>query len=189
MSVEFRTKKYRHMFKVFDVNSDGAFDEDDTIEVVNNLARTYHTSPNSPAFVKMLDDYRNWWKMLSGMLDADGDGHVTQEEFVGFWTNFVDQAQARAAEGDDTLRGMVAASGDMTFDFLDQDHNGEISLEEYTNWLKGWKVDTNYAACFANLDLNGDGVITRDEAGTLLQNFIFSDDPNAPGSLLYGTLS
>ena len=189
MSAEFRIKKYKHMFKVFDVNSDGAFDQEDTLEVIDHMAREYNVSHDSEPFIKMRSDYEDWWQMLGPMLDENGDGHVTQEEFVNFWTAFVDQAQAKAAEGDNSMMDLVAASANMTFDFLDHDHNQEISLEEYTVWLRCWNVDTDYAACFKSLDLNGDGVITRDEAAILLQNFIFSDDPNARGTLLYGRLS
>lgn len=182
MATKFQISKYRHMFNVFDTNSDGSFEQDDTMQVVAKMAELRGISRDSASYKKLHGDYESWWQMLGQQLDADHDGRVTEDEFVTFWVNFADQAQA----GNEALAFLLIASGEMNFDLLDSDGDGAISLEEYTHWLKAQNVDTDYEACFKTLDLDSNGSLNRSEAGKLLRNFILSDDPTAPGTLLYG---
>lgn len=184
MASEFQIKKYRHMFNVFDTNSDGGFDKDDTMQVVARMAELRGISSDSPEYIRLRSDYESWWQMLGAQLDADHDGRVTEDEFVSFWVVFADQAQA----GNEALASLLVASGEMNFDLLDTNRDGAISLEEYTDWLKAQSVETDYEACFKTLDLDGDGILNRYEAGMLLRNYILSDDPDAPGNLLYGNI-
>jgi Ca2+-binding EF-hand superfamily protein len=184
MASEFQIKKYRHMFDAFDTTSDGSFDQNDTMQVVAKMAELRGIAADSPQYTKLRGDYESWWQMLGAQLDADHDGRVTQEEFVSFWVVFADHAQA----GNEALASLLIASGEMNFDLLDSNSDGEISLEEYTDWLKAQNIDTDYEACFGSLDLNNDGILNRDEAGMLLRNFILSDNPEAPGNLLYGNI-
>jgi len=185
MASEFQIKKYKHMFNVFDTNSDGGFDQNDTMQVVANMAELRGISTDSPRYTKLRGDYESWWQMLGNQLDADHDGRVSEDEFVSFWVNFADHALG----GNEALADLLVASGQLNFDLLDTDGDSAISLEEYTDWLKAQNVETDYEACFNSLDLNSDGALNRIEAGKLLRNFILSDDPDAPGNLLYGEIS
>lgn len=184
MASEFQIKKYKHMFKAFDTNSDGGFDRNDTMQVVAKMAELRGISTDSPQYMKLRSDYESWWQMLGEQLDADHDGWVTEDEFLSFWVNFADQAQA----GNELFANLLIASGEMNFDLLDANGDGAITLEEYTDWLKAQNIDTDYETCFKSLNLDSDDMLNRDEAGMLLKNFILSDDPDAPGNLLYGNI-
>lgn len=184
MASEFQIKKYRHMFNVFDTNSDGGVDENDTMQVVAKMAELRGIPTDSPQYKKLRGDYQAWWQMLGQQLDADHDGRVTEDEFVTFWANFADIARA----GNELFANLLVASGETNFDLLDTNGDGTISLEEYTDWLKAQSVETDFETCFNSLDLDRDGLLQRDEAGAMLRNFILSDDPDASGNLLYGII-
>jgi len=170
------------MFDVFDTNSDGSVDQNDTMEVVTKMAKLRGIPTDSTSYKKLRADYLAWWQMLGSQLDADHDGRVTQDEFVTFWENFADLANA----GNENLVKLLLASGEMNFDLLDSNEDGVISLEEYSDWLIAQNVDTDFEACFKSLDLDSNGSLNRDEAGAMLKNFILSSNPDAPGNLLYG---
>jgi Ca2+-binding EF-hand superfamily protein len=100
--------------------------------------------------------------------DADGDGRITKEEYRDYFqrrvTTKADATLASAKTGGDPLvRGGPAGGKPKPgaglpewFTTLDTDKDGQIALFE---WRKGGRP----VATFAEMDLNSDGFITRDE--------------------------
>ncbi len=75
------------------------------------------------------------------------------------------------------------------FNIVDADGNGEISLAEYKDILVAWggkEKEKEAASCFEKLDLNGDGIISKDEFVKNLKEYWLSNDPEVPGNYLYG---
>ena len=67
------------------------------------------------------------------------------------------------------------------------DGDGVIGKDEYRQYLTSSKIDPSVAdETFAKLDTDGDGHLTRDEWEQLFLDFFLSDDPDAPGSWLWG---
>jgi len=79
---------------------------------------------------------------LFDLLDQDKNGELTQEELNGFG-RAVNELQLKSTGGVNTASA---------FDKLDKDHDGKITPEEANN-----------PALFRSLDLNKDGVVTREE--------------------------
>lgn len=96
--------------------------------------------------------------------DADANGRVTKEEYRAFFKRTVaTKAEALAAKNGDTARadpkgakGKPGAALPTWFAALDADGDNQVSLFE---WRKGGKP----VALFNEMDLNGDGLLTRDE--------------------------
>ena len=73
------------------------------------------------------------------------------------------------------------------FEATDQNHDGRISAEEYHQLIEAWNgVDTDTDAVFPLLDLNHDGHVSREEFTELWSQFWAGDDPDAPGTWVFG---
>ncbi len=96
--------------------------------------------------------------------DADANGRVSKEEYRAYFKRTVaTKAEALAAKSGDTARtdakGAKGKGGPALptwFAAFDADGDGQVSLFE---WRKGGKPLT----AFNEMDLNGDGLLTRDE--------------------------
>jgi len=95
--------------------------------------------------------------------DADANGRITKAEYRAFFKRTVaTKAEAIAAKTGDTARadpkGAKGKLGALPtwFAALDTDGDNQVALFE---WRKGGKP----VALFTEMDLNGDGLLTRDE--------------------------
>jgi len=60
--------------------------------------------------------------------------------------------------------------------------------EEYAAWLAAWGAEGHEEA-FQRLDRGDKGFLTEEDLIVAVHEFYLSEDPNAPGNVLYGTLS
>lgn len=137
------------LFDRYDENHDGFIDEDEW-----NRARS-----------RMAGGGMRFGEMLLKVLDADKDGKVSREEFAKIVALFDLLDQDKNGElSQEELNGFGRALNEAqlkptggvntasAFDKLDKDHDGKITPEEANN-----------PALFKSLDLNKDGVVTREE--------------------------
>jgi Ca2+-binding EF-hand superfamily protein len=107
------------------------------------------------------------------LADRDGDGRLSEEEFVAFLAM---QEKLVSTSAFVTL----ADRGPNLFEFLDADHDGRLSRRELTSaWSR-----------LARWDFNGDGCISRDEVAhqfhVVLSQGSFQLEGREPGPLSYG---
>lgn len=96
--------------------------------------------------------------------DADGNGRITKDEYRGYFHRRVQTkadtlSSAAKPGGDPLVRGAKGGPGSglpAWFAALDADKDGQVALFE---WRKGGRA----IAGFTEMDLNGDGLLTRDE--------------------------
>ncbi|MGI5338892.1 EF-hand domain-containing protein [Streptomyces sp. CA-181903] len=106
-------------------------------------------------------------RLVFAMLDADGDGVVSRDEYLARTTH---AARAVGREEDDPLVVTARALGARAWASMDADGDGRMTFDEYTAWAGAEAFDTICApllgALFDLADTDGDGTLDLAEFTT-----------------------
>ena len=178
MLTDFQQRKITRLFHLLDNDNSGFVDAADLDRVARNLAGAIGAKPGSRPYATLQARYGGLWRVVA---DADGnsDGRVTLRE----WLKANDEMLDSPARYDEVIGQLV----DQVFDLLDADHDGSVTVGEYSSWLAASHVTADVAEeAFRMIDLNADGIISKDELTHIFLDFYYSDDPQAPGNWLFG---
>ncbi|MEU4516932.1 EF-hand domain-containing protein [Nonomuraea wenchangensis] len=115
-----------------------------------------------------------WWPVLRA---ASGDDGVSLDEVL------------RVVDGLGGMTDAVSGTADAMFEAIDLDGDGLISRSEYGALIATWNgAPSATDEIFPRLDLDGDGHLTRDEFRVHWTEFWAGDDPDAPGTYVFGAL-
>ncbi|MDT0447816.1 EF-hand domain-containing protein [Streptomyces hesseae] len=99
-------------------------------------------------------------RLIFTMLDADGDGIVSQDEYMARTTNV---ALATGRKEDDPLVVTARALGGQAWAVMDADGDGKMTFDEYAAWAGAEAFDTVCApvlgALFDLADADRDGTL------------------------------
>ncbi len=178
---DFQRIKLGKMFDVFDINHDGRLEEEDYTRRAHSFARERGWTEDSPEYQEHLDFTLADWRNLQQSADADSDGQVTRDEFLDFADQMLSDPFA--------LEEYAYHDAELVFKAMDADGDGKITAEEYKMYLRVYDLNDAYAHYFfERMDADGDGFITREELIQALQEFLFSENFEAPGNFLFGPL-
>ena len=145
------------LFNQIDKNGDGKISKD---ELFNGL-QPYKKDVSDDELRKQVD-------IIFNNIDSDHNGYLEYEEFV------------RAAIDKDHFLSVNFLQ--FAFNYFDKDHDGEITLEEVKN--KFFLSDKNRSSAkaqeqlqksFNEIDINGDGKLSFEEFGKMMENIIKRD--------------
>jgi len=179
-----QVRKFAREFQVLDLTGNGTIEWEDLARGVENLARLSGWAEDAPEREAFLGRRRELWRLLTSAADRNHDGRISLEEYVVFWARVLAQAGGDRAHVPKWFGHLIMTC----FDALDLDKNGVIGRDDYARFLKAHGVQIDVDACFARLDHNGDGVISRKEGLELFLDFTMSADPAAPGNWLWGPI-
>ncbi|GIH48681.1 calcium-binding protein [Microbispora rosea subsp. rosea] len=170
---EFQRKKVGGVFRAMDVDGDGRLTEAD----FQALARRWTAVAGSVDPARLASVMTGWWPVLRSASGPDGDDAVTLDEVLLVVDGLGDRADA------------VSATADAMFEAVDLNGDGRISRSEFGVLVETWSgTPTATDEIFPRLDLDGDGHLTRDEFRTHWTEFWAGDNPNAPGTYVFGVL-
>jgi Ca2+-binding EF-hand superfamily protein len=171
----FQRRKVAGLFESMDVDGDGFLQEADFRALSERWTGIRGWAPGTDGHERLTAIMMGWWSALLAASDQDRDNKVTLEEVL----LLVDQ-----------LPGMpdaVLGTADAMFEAVDENGDGEISAAEYRQLVEAWTGhDTDTDEIFPLLDLDGDGHLSQDEFAELWQEFWAGDNPESPGSWLFG---
>jgi hypothetical protein len=179
MSMQFRNRKLRHLFRVFDLDADRGLIKDQFVRFADELARAIlHVSP--AAIEQSRNGYRFLWGAMREHAAPGGDrDRLELDDFLA-WGNFLNDAVVAGGGG------WMARWSDPQFALLDVRGEGEIGIAEYAAWCHAFELAGDPDHLFRQLDEDGDGVIRKDEFLRLTLEFLTSESPSVAGNLLWG---
>src|SRR4028119_46657 len=174
MLSEFQKRKLALGFYMFDTSKDGIVELADFEHHAQKLAELRGIQPGSTDYEKILSASVAKWETFWKPADTDGDNKITLDEYLK-------SADILIAANTGKKTNFRVDKG--TFDSVDIDGNGEITLKEYTIYLKSLgRSEEDAKIAFSKIDTNGDGKLSRDEFGIALYEYHASNDPQAPGN-------
>jgi len=175
MASEFQRHKVAAVFEAMDRAGRGHLVQGDFEALAERWTTQRGISPGSARYDLLRRVMLGWWTALSANA-ADG-ALVTLDDVM----TVVDLLP--------TMPDSVTATADAMFEAVDLNGDGRISRSEYGVLVETWSgTPTSTDEIFPRLDLDGDGHLTRDEFRTHWTEFWAGDDPDAPGTYVFGAL-
>ncbi|HZE30598.1 MAG TPA: EF-hand domain-containing protein [Actinoallomurus sp.] len=171
MASEFQRRKIAGVFTAMDVDGDGLLRESDFAALTARWTAIRGVGDHTRLTAIMM----GWWEALRAASDLDGDEKVTLDEVLVL--------SDRLGE----MSGAVRDTAEAMFEAIDENADGRISAEEYNRLIEGWNGrPTDTDEVFPLLDLDGDGHISQEGFVRLWTEFWSGDDPEAPGTWVFG---
>lgn len=171
--------KLDQLFAATDTYGDGYVDWSDYQRLVDRYLSGYKIEKSDRRAQALLISYQMQWAEL--LRHADGGNRLSKEQY---------HFASRAASVDTSRFNMVEGVPHAIFDIMDTDGDNSISKSEFKKYLDVWNItDPSAFDAFAQMDTDGDGAISRQEFLRAVREFFYSQDLEAPGSLIFGRLS
>lgn len=176
MLSEFRRRKLSAGFKELDVDGDGLLGSGDIELLIKNHGDAYGYAEDTEEYRNLALRTRAVWEQLK-QFDSDGDGLVSLDEYVAGFGEFLGHR--------DLFTANMAALVDAFYAVADRNGDGQITEDELILHFRAWGHSTKQAqAAFPRLDRNNNGAISRAEWMANLEEYYYSEDPEAPGNWL-----
>ena len=177
MASEFQRRKVAPVFGAMDVDGDGSLQRADFEALTARWTQVRGYRPDSEGHERLTRIMMGWWETLLAASDQDRDDRVTLDEVLAV----VDRMG--------TMLDAIGRTAAAMFETIDENADGWISADEYRQLIQTWTgraTDTDEV--FARLDLDGDGQLSNREFIELWTQFWVGDDPDEPGTWVFGKL-
>ncbi len=178
MPSEFWQTKMKTYFRCLDLNGDGDVSENDFLELGDRFIESGGFADGDAHVLRQ--DLGTFWTNYWKPADANDDGQVTEEEFIGAMT---------MAVNDPSRREGITDPLHIFFKAIDADNEGDISLLEFETFYQCLGINTEYIEeIFAGIDTDGDEVISKQEFISSGREFFLGEDESHPSRFFWGPL-
>ena len=158
MLSELQSKKFEYLFNVHDSNNNGVLEFKDFSLYVSRFAKTYSLTTESTSFQHLSESATYWWELIREIADLDNDQFVSKVEWMKYAEVYADMLENHPGRAKFLCDFVM-----MVFDLIDESKNGQISANEYANFLDAWNIETDAKKCFEKIDTDGNGILTRQD--------------------------
>lgn len=180
---DLQQQKAAHYFDLIDADNNGAIEPADFQWRADRLAESLRVTSEEERD-RLRRRVMLWWEHLSSLADENDDGRITREEWHMYWERF--KIAVSMGDRQRSIQKLERVARH-TFRAIDRTGSGKITEEEFSNWLAAWDLD-RHEAIFRRLDRDDKGHLTEDDLVKATKEFYLSNDPDAPGNVLYGEL-
>jgi juvenile hormone diol kinase len=181
MLTDLQKQKLTRYFGVYDVDDNGAISLADFERVMENVRVLHDVGGSSSIHQRLRDAYLLRWSALAASADKDRDGNVDLQEWLAYWDGVLGDEARYLVE--------IVSVTELLFEVFDTDEDGVLGADEFCNFYGVYGLKSALARrVFLDLDADGDGGVTREEVVAMAHQFYHSDDPDAPGNRLFGTV-
>ncbi|WP_236668112.1 MULTISPECIES: EF-hand domain-containing protein [unclassified Nonomuraea] len=142
----------------------------------------FGASPAGERGRRVADSFDSLWDTISAAADLDRDSRITPDEYRA-------SVIASFIHGD-RFEPVFRPAIEAVLAVTDTDDDGLVQRQEFELLHEAFGrsgEDSEHA--FAALDLDGDGVLSREELFHAARDYYTSADPDAVGNLFFGRLS
>ena len=166
-----RQQKLNYLFDFLDLDKNGVLELSDFEQTVAKIAQLRGWELEGQDYRILLSLWVGFGEKLQTEADSNRNGKIEREE----WLEYLD--------------------GRLDYDFseafiklIDMDQDGQIAIDEFKLFYQTYQLETDDAeSIFFDLDFNQDGYLSHNEVQELFEQFLYSDDIQVPGNLLFGT--
>ncbi|MFF5205996.1 EF-hand domain-containing protein [Streptosporangium sp. NPDC000396] len=177
---DFLERKLRHFFTLMDRDGSDTLELADYLGTADRVSASFGFASGSAEHEAVRGSFLSFWETVVKPADADGDGHVSFEEyFSAYGLRVVSESGGYQN---------VGSIGDAIISIADTDGDGEVTREEFDLVIsQGFGVPADQCAtAFASLDTGSKGHLTREELRRATAEYFLGTDPSAPGNSLFG---
>ncbi len=181
---ELQKRKLKRLFSMYDTSNSGVLRMADFQEVADRLASIKGLKKDSPEYARLVDRILHRWIHIRGEVKDRLHQRPGQSISLDEWLLYHEKVLA-----DEAYRHRIHESFDLVFDALDADSSGDLSVKEFENLFRIYGIPVVYAAeAFARADANCDGHLSKAELVPLVEDYYYSQEPNAPANFIFGPI-
>lgn len=179
MLTDLQKRKLMKLFSMYDAGCNGFLVSKDFDKVAQKLSNIAGWSVRSPKCVTLTHQLSQEWRCLKGDADTDRDRKISLDEWFCYYDEMLSDEQ-KYTERRESLQALI-------FDVFDHDEDGYLSEAEWGKLLTVYNISPVYTRLiFPLLDTDNDGLLSKTNTLELMRQFFYSDDPAAPGNLIFG---
>lgn len=180
---DLQRRKAAYYFDLIDEDDNGLIEPADFRLRAERLAEAFDVTDDVER-ERLRQRVMEWWEHLSTLADINDDEQITREEWRQYWRRF--NVAVTMGNTPQSIENLQRAAR-KTFRAVDHTDSGQISEEEFSAWLEAWDIDEGEPV-FQRLDRDEKGFLTEADLAEATTEFYLSNDPTAPGNVLYGEL-
>ncbi len=193
MLTDFQKRKLMKLFSMYDACNLGVLKISDFECLAQRLADLRGWLPNTEPYEDITSKYLLLWnrmrseikhKVLSQENIEEATTQIRSQVNLEEWFIYFDIVLNDPSYHEETL-----ALTETVFAVVDTDESGHLDKEEWANFFRVYNIPVIYVEeTFAKIDLDGNGVLTKDEVLGMIKDFYFSNDPDASGNYMFGPI-
>jgi len=175
MTLTIQQSRAAGQFRALDFDGNGYLERADYEKTAGRILDAFGVAAEAPKGSNMVEEYVGLFERLRKRADTDGDGRVSEAEFLASVGRSVDRSGGRA------MRPVAHA----IFTVADADADEWITEEEFLRYVRASAMsEAGAAAVLARI--GEAGRVSRTAFVDLIEGFYGSPDPSAPSAMLFG---